>query len=172
MKKKQSLFYVMLFAAVLVSSCSYQESDGLKQSGTYEINFVPAKTNAELKVLTENPANNLVRSVEQYDELMANRLTPLSNLPQNVQEDFRNGLVFSNNGIASIRYGVVKKMLTETQYHEVMSVFGIDSKDGFWGGASTNARSTTDAAEDYKGYWCESRKSCKKDENSICTTNC
>lgn len=162
----------LLSVALAFTGCQREEAVTVQQAGKYEINFTPAKTNGELKALTNNQNANMVRTLAQFDALVADGLTPLSKLPAEVVNDFRDGLVFRNGGVAGVRFVSIKKMLTPAEFDEVMAVLGLDTKNGFWGAASSNSARRTNTAEDYKGYSCSLAYTCFKDACCICTSNC
>lgn len=162
----------LLSVALAFTGCQREEAVTTQQAGKYEINFAPAKTNSELKALTNDPNVNMVRTLAQFDAMVADRLTPLSKLPAEVVVDFRDGLVFRNGGVAGVRFVNIKKMLTPAEFDEVMAVLGLDTKNGFWSGASANSGRRTNVAEDYKGYICYTRHSCYVNSCCVCTSNC
>ncbi len=85
----------------------------------------------------------------------------LSKLSVSQLATFRNGLVFRNNGVASIYYGPIMETLSEDKYVDVMALFGLDVQNGFWYGAnSATNRNNVEEPIDYKGYYCEKEHSC------------
>jgi len=169
-----ALVGAMLSATLAFTGCQRGEEVTGQQAGKYEINFIPAKTNTELEALRKDPNANLVRTLAQFDALVADRLTPLSKLPAGVVADFRNHIVFRDGvGVVGFKYGEIEEMLSTSELHEVMALFGLDTQNGFWGisGGSPAGR-TNFAEQDYPGYYCFRVGTCMYDNKSICLSAC
>lgn len=170
MKQIFKNFFFLTISLGMIFSCS---SDDLKyDEETVEINFIPAKTNKEFDELTANKANNLIRSLEQYDLMVKKGILPISKLDKNIQDDFRTNLKFNKNGLAGLKYGVISEHINFKEFNSMMTKFGIDVKDGFWLGDPKKNNSKAYLIEDHAGYWCHRPNSCYEESKSICTSNC
>jgi len=144
------------------------------------INFVPAKTSNELAAIRNNPHANVVRTLSQFDNILALNETPLNTLPKEVVDEFRRQIAVREGvGIVGLNYGTIKKLLSDDDFASVMAVFGIDTKNGFWG-FSKNERILKSVRgkhlkvffEDYKGYKCVSQHNCALNSDFICLDGC
>lgn len=169
-----ALWGALLGVALSFTGCQQQEEAvTAQQSGKYELNFTPAKTNSELEALRKDPNANLIRTLAQFDALVADRLTPLSKLPSETLEEFRTNIVVREGiGVVSLKFGDVKKRLSPAEFNEVMALFGIDTENGFWGAASSNSARRSNTAEDYHGYSCREKGTCETFVNAICLSGC
>lgn len=190
MKKIKSialLLNVVLFSTLFFYACKKKDNNSSFDSDT-TINFTPAKTNNELALIRADKKNNVIRTLSDFDALVASKQSPLSKLPLEVIGDFRNHLTVRENvGIVGIKYASIYGLLSDDEFAEVMASFGLDVKDGFWGFSKNKdvinkmnpeATSVRDESlqsafvEDYKGYECSSPHNCHVNDSYICLTGC
>lgn len=155
----------------------------------YKVNFVLAKTSNELRAIQNDPKANIIRTKSDFDAVVQSNSTPLSKLSDDQIKDFRDHLVERDGlGIISMKFGVIQAALSADDFAEVMGMFGVDTKEGFWGfsqdpkiieqlndGVITTKDGKVRGAKtftDYDGYYCSGPSSCSKDEDSICLTGC
>ena len=190
MKKLFSFFSAAIFLSVsTLSSC---QKDGIHpevstvNSTQYTPNFVLAKTSNELIALRKDPKANILRSLIDYDAVVAR--SPLVKLSKQDREQFRKQLVVRDSvGIVSINYLIIQKQLNKDEFAQVMSMFGLDVKYGYWGfstdakimqqlsGIDVTTNSSNDELQppaDHTYYKCVSPHNCKKDIEYICLTGC
>ncbi len=151
-----------------------------------------AKTTGELAALRKNYNNNLVRTLNEYDKAVHH--SPLAKLPTYIRARFKESLVFRTNiGVVSVRYLDIEQRLTEDEFAQVMSMFGIDTKHGFWGfsrdaavvkilGESTGVSNReapsggdpTGEGSDHKNYICSKtfKHTCEPQVGSVCLSGC
>lgn len=166
-----SLCLLCIVFLISVSCENGNENIAGKQTGKYELNFTPAKTNAELRALRADPNANLIRTEDEFNKLITQSLTPLSNLPAHELDDFKRGIVFREGvGVVGLNIGIIKKTLKIDEYNEAMALFGLDTKNGFWGAGNASGRA--DLGEDYKGYKCLTPGTCFKAVDWICLNGC
>lgn len=161
-----------LIISVTLSCSNSQDSivESQEVASSYKVDFVPAKTNGELDALRKQK-NNMIRSKADLDKILADRTSALSSLDPVLLKDFVNGLVFRDGvGVVGIAYNTLKRNIPVDQYNQIMKLFGIDTKAGFWGGASNNPNLKT--AEDYQDFFCQSPGTCYRDTCCICLTGC
>jgi hypothetical protein len=150
------------------------------KSTAYSINFTPAKTSNELVALRNNPRANVIKTLSQFDNILALNESPLNTLPKRVVDEFRGQIVVRPGvGIVGLKYGTIKSLLSDADFATVMATFGIDTKDGFWGFSnnanvvkSVRGKRLETVFEDYNGYQCVSSHNCKKTTDYICMTGC
>ena len=187
MKIKLSLIAIILLAGMTIWSCK-KETNSASEKKTFAINFTAAKTNNELTSIKADPTTNLIRSLSDFDKIVSNYATPLSKLTADELSKFRSTLVTrENSGVVSIDYSVIQSSLSSKDFNEVMSYFGIDSGNGYWG-LSKNSQITgqinasaekvndtaspASAPAEHNHYWCESKGNCKAKDNAICLDGC
>ena len=172
MPKQLTVITILMMTFMTISqSC---QNDKELTPVEYEINFVPAKTNSELFELSKNPRANIIRDIVQLDYIIANKLSPLSKLSNEDITIFKQNLPKGKYGFGSIYVGILKKNLSTDDYHKVMAMFGLDTKDGFWGSANNNARTSSDGqGKDYAYRECDGKHNCVSvRQDIICTSNC
>jgi len=188
MKTKKTFFLICAFAlsTAIFYACSKKQDQQTTNSKNSLINFTPAKTSSELVKLRAEKSNNVIRTLADFDKIITGKQSPLSKLPSEVVADFRSQIVVRDNvGVVGLDYGSIKKALSEDEFAEVMALFGLDTKNGFWG-FSTNKEVLeklkinslrdgsikTTAFEDYMEYRCESPHTCTSANQKICLTGC
>jgi len=146
----------------------------------YRINFTPAKTSNELIAIRSNPHANVVRTLSQFDNILTLNETPLNSLPKVVVDEFRSQIAVREGvGIVGLKYGTIKRLLSDDDFATVMAMFGVDTKNGFWGFSknenvlkSVRGKRLKVFFEDYKEYQCVSPHNCSTQANYICLTGC
>nr|WP_294943426.1 hypothetical protein [uncultured Mucilaginibacter sp.] len=130
-------FLPICFAIVFtLASCQkdYSKADLKGLASQTSINFIPAKTSAELLSLRNQKSANIIRTLEDFDAAVLSRSTPLSKLSSDQILDFKNSLTIKpGTGIVSLQYSVLKSALSYDDFAGVMVFFGIDIKQGYWG---------------------------------------
>jgi hypothetical protein len=166
-----------LFLTATIALFSFNKS---VKSTEYRINFTPAKTSNELVALRNNSHANVIKTLSQFDNILALNESPLNALPKRVVDEFRSQLVVrAGVGIVGLKYGTIKSLLSDADFATVMATFGIDTKNGFWGFSanenvinSVRGKRLKAIFEDYKEYQCVSSHNCSKMADYICLTGC
>jgi hypothetical protein len=178
--KKTYLFVASLAASLLVFACGdNNETPTVADAGKFVPNFVLAKTGAELEAIRADERANVIRTLEDFDKVIELKRTPLAYLPGDVIKDFRDNLIVRENlGIVGIKFRIIKAQLSQDEFAEVMALFGLDAKQGFWGFSKDpsvlakmkirGGRTMTD----YEKYKCVSRATCESSSAHICLTGC
>jgi hypothetical protein len=177
---KRNLVIKISIGFCLVATIAFFAFNRSGKSTMYSINFVPAKTSNELVAIRNNPHANVVKTISQFDNILALNETPLNTLPKEVIDEFRSQLVVRQGvGIVGLRYGTIKKLLSDDDFATVMAMFGIDTKNGFWGfskneGVLKSVRGKRLKAffEDYNEYRCSAPHTCSKSSDDICLSGC
>ena len=185
MKKMSFSLATATFLLLFLSQACQKPSDAEVAPAEYTVNFVAAKTNSELAALMSNPDANVIRNMNQLNALVASGKTPLSKLSEKDLHFFKENLVPGEKGFGSMHVGVLKTNLSETDYVRVMYLFGLDTKNGFWGNANSSEiskkrfRSSGDEDElpggdtDYRFRRCDGSHNCiATTADIICTSNC
>jgi hypothetical protein len=179
---------VLLTATCLFSSCQKQTAEQPQPTTSkYDLNFVPAKTNNELRLLQQNPKADLVRTPADFDALLATGHSPLAKLHTSVQQAFRNDIVFrSGVGVVGLKYESIQPLLSEDEFAEVLASFGLDAKQGYWGFSKnpkiikqlSGSTATTNSVDDQfesvtgEGYRCAEHNTCEAAPGFICVAGC
>jgi len=177
---KRNLVLKTSIAFCLLASIAFFAFKRSGSSTMSSINFVPAKTGTELVAIRNNPHANVVRTLSQFDNIVALKETPLNSLPKEVVDEFRSQIVVREGvGIVGLKYGTIKKLLSDDDFASVMAAFGVDTKNGFWGFSknesvlkSVRGKRLKVFFEDYKGYMCSSAHNCSLNADYICLTGC
>jgi hypothetical protein len=187
MKTTPFLSALLLTATCLFSSCQKQTAEQPQPTTSkYDLNFVPAKTNNELRLLRQDPKANLIRTPADFDALLAAGHSPLAKLSTSVQQAFRNDIAFRPGlGVVGLKYDSIQPLLSEDEFAEVLASFGLDIKHGYWGFSTdpkiikqlSGSTATTNSLdeqlmEDHQGYACESKGNCKQWSTAICLDGC
>ncbi len=98
----------------------------------------------------------IVRTADDWHELLRSKDNPLAGYDEEVTGRFTESLVFNNGGLAGVDYSAIADVVTFRTFRRLLEAFGI--------GLGLFA--------DYDGYMCESRGTCKKMHERICTSNC
>lgn len=168
----KNLFRVSIFAlSIFTFSQCHEKEDQIPEVNSAterKINFQPAKTYSEYLKVLGDPNNNVVRNKKELEKIMTDKSTPMSKLSQKNQALLLENAKFSTYGLSTIKYTTLKNNLTESEYVDVMLIFGIDVKYGYWGnaGLSSTARTT----EDYWDYIC-TEHTCRKESGYLCVCN-
>jgi len=192
--KKNNIFktFILLIGLACSFSCSKESNLAQKKetsekiSRHYEINFTPAKTSGELLALRKDVKANLIRTVEEFEAIVAARNTPLARLSKEQIGSFRSSITFRKGvGVVSFNYGEIRSQLSYEEFAEVMKIFGLDIKQGYWGLSNdptitkkmraTKLQSTVleaGAPRDYIDYWCKYPQTCQKRKDWICMAGC
>ena len=194
----RSILFCAASAVMAFSSCEQDisKSPAPVPSSSLEsqlkLNFTLAKTNAELAKLHADKNANLVRTPAQFDAILAAGQTPLARLPKAVQQEFRSHLVFREGiGVVGLNFACIESELSYDEFAQVLALFGLDVKQGYWGfsknpkimqqlaaGGSGNEASIIDEpvveepGTDYKGYHCNGKHTCLKYSPDICLSGC
>lgn len=180
------------------SSCKKDHSAAAPKP--YVINFVPAKTPNELQELKADKNANLIRSLADFDAVVAAGNTPFSKLAQSDLQALRSSIVVrEGQGVVSLIYGDLAEKMSYDDFATAFSAFGLDIKEGFWGlskdpqiiaamsvtapvkindidepGYDDGEGGDVDASagKDYFNYYCAGIRSCKKNRNSWCMSGC
>lgn len=189
MNNFKNLVSIFIFTGIIfiVSSCKNEELEPQNIEKSYALNYVPALTNREYDLLASNKKANIIRNLHQFDQIVEKQLTPLRKVsPENLAA-FRADLVFRKNRLVGLGYNSLKNSLTEEEFHEVLAIFGIDTKNGFWEirlpktiensnvlGQSSESGVHMPETEytDYKEYECLETGTCLKAKDHICLTGC
>lgn len=170
--KKISFFYsTMLFLiTVLFISCETEIIGAdINSKPEYLINFEPAIIDTELITLKSNPDFNLIRTPEDFNDLVNNYQTPFNYLTKKDIKEFEENLVFRKDaGVVGLKFKSIKSKLSEKDFVLIMSYFGIDMLQGFWPGSLNKAYEMID----YKGAECMGNGNCIINAHAICTSNC
>jgi len=184
-KTKIALALTIMLAAINLQSCKNSTMEN--SSERFKMNYVPAKTSNELVALRANKSANLIRTKSDFENVIKNQNTPLAKMSPEALERFKQDIVFREKvGIVGFNYQVLKSSLSEDDFNEVMALFGLDTKLGFWGfsvdkevtkkmSIDRNLRANSSQSllfEDYGGYQCISPHNCSKMSNYICLTGC
>lgn len=186
---KNKLFHIagtcLIVFLIFISSCKKQTSSNSNVRIQYHPKYELAKTGNELAKLSGNSAVNIIRSKSDFDDFFKLYETPLLKLSQEELNDFRNNITDrKREGIVGFKFGDLKKKLSYDEFAEVMAMFGIDVKDGYWGfsknpkiieklNSSKKIRgTTTQAFSDHENYKCESPHNCYATPDYICLSNC
>jgi hypothetical protein len=132
----RSILVVAMGVLMLASiSCKKsQSSSDVKVTSAYQINFTPAKTPNELRELQANKNANLIRTLSDFDAVVASGSTPFSKLSPTDLEAFRSSLVVRDGlGIVGLQYGVLLGKMSYNDFSNAFAAFGLDIKKGFWG---------------------------------------
>ena len=81
----------LMLSVAIFSSCKKElrtTKEEMVQSN-YVINFVPAKTTNELITLRNNSKANIIRTLKDFNDVLALKNTPLSKLSTKALEDFK-----------------------------------------------------------------------------------
>jgi hypothetical protein len=116
-----------------ISSANLQ-SNTISALKKYVPNFTLAKTNSELKQVQNDPNSNIIRSLSQFDKIAAEYNTPLSKLSLTQLQQFRTDLTVRESiAVVGINTEAIAKYLSYDDFAEVLTMFGLDVKQGFWG---------------------------------------
>ena len=115
----------------------------------------------------------MIRSKKELEKIAAMYNSPLSKLSTKDLAEFESKLVERQGvGIVSLRYDKVQKLLSEKDFYQLMTMFGLDLKNGYWGlstnpnvikqirGSSQMTALFEGGGTDYKGYYCHHPNSC------------
>ena len=179
-----------LLLTTIFVSCKKEGNGSASQSnlisGNSAINFTAAKTSNELIVLRNDPNANIIRTLKDFDAAAALNNNPLSKLSQKDLADFRATIVCRNGvGVVGLKYDLLEKVLSFDDFAIVLSMFGIDAKEGYWGFskdpviiaklALTNTGTSGDSfVADHKEYYCSVLEphNCKYLKGAICLSGC
>ncbi|MDO6432308.1 hypothetical protein Q4E93_17025 [Flavitalea sp. BT771] len=187
-KKLVGLFTVVLLSGAILA-LAFKSGNKDASSQKYKVNFVLAKTSNELKTLRNDHKANILRTVKDFDAVVASKSTPLAKLSQAQIRDFRSSLVErAEVGIVSLKFAGIQEALSYDDFAEVMGIFGVDVKEGYWGFShdpkiiaqlSGGAEVTKDVKlrgaklfTDYEHYYCAALHSCLSRSDAICLTGC
>ncbi|EFK58071.1 hypothetical protein ACFU8T_16330 [Sphingobacterium spiritivorum] len=186
--KKTMIGIILIMASFYLSSCKNSSIEvPVKSKNEFKMNYTAAKTSNELIALRENKNANVIRTGLDLESVISSQSTALSKLSNEQLEKFMKGIVFKENvGVVGFNYQILNNSLAADDFAEVMALFGLDVKHGFWGFSSDkniaeklsineeirggSARSLM--FEDYKGYRCESPHNCRMNSDYICLTGC
>jgi len=189
----QIRFSLALLICLFVYSSCQKEQTNINSADTKlapAMNYTPAKTSTELMALRANKSANIIRTVLEFDNILSLHNTPLDKLSNEQLTDFRNSLVVREGvGVVSLHYGVLKEALSYDDFAVVLSLFGLDVKQGFWGlsndpaiqaklspqGPKISSNDSVEASaigKDYEGYLCSLQKTCTKSKDYICMSGC
>lgn len=180
----------LMFSVTIFSSCK-KELNTTKEEmveSNYVINFVPAKTTNELITLRNNSKANIIRTLKDFNDVLALKNTPLSKLSTKILEDFKSHIVFRDGvGVVGFKFGTLRQALSYDDFAMTLSIFGLDVKQGYWGFSkdpvivSKLSLTKTDGyvgsflpVADHPGYLCSLTLShtCAKAEDHICLSGC
>lgn len=176
--KSFTVFTLFMGTVFIIMSCEKEELESHILTKNYELNFEPALTNNEYDLLARNPKVNMIRSFEQFDQVVKEELTPLRKVSPEKISEFRETLVFRENRLVGLGYGPIKNSVSNKELNQVLAIFGIDTKDGFWGLRSSASVQNMQVAGiesdyiDYKEYQCISKGTCYENSDHICLSGC
>ncbi len=187
--KKIITIFTITLAIISFSSCKDNVlNDTLESKKNFKANYSLAKTGAELITLRSNVSANLVKTKADLDRILADYNTPLNKLSDVALENFKNEMVFRDDvGVVGFNYSILAEQLNENEFAEVLALFGLDAKKGFWGFSkdkeivqklsasgdpNDNEDNGPEEPTDYKGYKCTSPHNCEEMSRYICLTGC
>jgi hypothetical protein len=135
---KRNILAKFAIATVLVTSvilsCKKADTTSADKQDGYVVNYTLAKTSNELAALQRNSSTNLIRTMNQFDAVAALKNTPLEKLSSTELAELRSSLVCRDGiGVVSLKYGTLEKNLSYDDFATVLSWFGMDVKQGYWG---------------------------------------
>lgn len=195
--KNSNKFMIAIAAIAIMASvfvaCKKEQSKSTIPAA-FKINFTPAKTPNELLALKADKSANIIRTVSDFDAVVAAGNTPLSSLSSTDLKSFRESIMTRSGGVVSLKYGMLMDKLTESEFNTVMSYFGVDLPHGYWGYskdpeivqalASQPNMKVNDIDQpgydpgtsfaDHKGYYCSTQypHSCFSCSDCICLSGC
>lgn len=186
--KKILTIFTIALAIISFSSCKDNLlNDALGTKKAFKANYSLAKTGAELITLRSNLSANLVKTKVDLDRILADYNTPLNKLSDGTLEDFKKEIVFRDDvGVVGFNYRVLAEQLNENEFAEVLALFGLDAKKGFWGFSkdkeiiqklsgdpNDNEDNGPEEPTDPRiGWKCEGPHQCVQSAYSICLDGC
>lgn len=163
-----STFLILLSSLFISCETEIIEAE-INSKPEYLINFEPAIIDSELITLKSNPDFNLIRTPDDFNDLLNNYQTPFNFLTKKDITEFEETLVFrKDSGVVGLKFESIKSKLSEKDFVLIMSYFGIDMLQGFWPGSLNKAYEMID----YKGAECIGSGNCIINAHAICTSNC
>jgi hypothetical protein len=197
--KSYKLIVAIAFTLIIATffACKKDMHTASSEEKAFTPNYTLAKTSNELLALKNDPNANIIKTLAQFDANIAH--SPLAKVPKDSLQSFRKSLVVRDGfGIVSLNYSALEQSLSYDDFAVVLSMFGIDAKQGYWGfskdpkiiqklNGDSNKRSAMldeggddgdvgddggDGLTDHTGYWCKFPRDCQKLRGYICMTGC
>jgi hypothetical protein len=114
-----------------------------------------ARNNQQWEALIESQ-KTFVRSLDDWNRLIATANHPLSECPPEIIDQFTKSLKFTGGGLGHAEYSCLADKLTYAQFGNLWATFGLSMT----------------LFENIKDYYCAGTGDCEEHVGSICTSNC
>jgi hypothetical protein len=115
----------------------------------------PARNEREWQQLMRDKSAHIIRTKADWQRALKSKQNPLDGLDDKAVKEFTASLIFRNGGLAGANWDPVGGM-SYRRFTELWGHFGLGM--GLF--------------QDYTGYECASRGTCKPQITYICTSNC
>lgn len=153
--KNQLLFLALLLMGAAFTSCETNSNE----TG-WKMNFTPAKTMEEFKVLRHDDNANIIRSNKDFDAFVSSNSKLSKYFDDEMKKNFIQRLKFNDGGLQTFSYQALKE-----KYPNDIPLILPEILKGF--GIAASAVTTLD------DKYCHSVATCKSERGSVCVAdNC
>lgn len=182
---KKLLLLLSFTVPAAFASASIENLKALDSNFLVELN----RTEQARKIVAWERA--IIKTETDLENLLASgSKSPLDNLSSGTKSEFLSSLVFRENGIGGFAMGGLEAELSVSKIYEVLELFGVQHTIKYFKRARiensidlmllqsefspllTEPTPGVPGGNDYSGYRCWERATCKKASNYICTSNC
>ncbi len=173
--QQKSVLVVLAIASLLTVfiACEKSETVGIVSDTTKT-----TEKNVEQKLT----ALKLIKNLEDFDNILKTRQTPLNKLSANALTLFKDELVFAKDGkLAGARFFEARQELSKEAYYELWRLFDVDmyeikanilEQDRAERAGELGSLLKADKEQDYFFYRCDGNATCVLSLTSICLSNC